>query len=670
MILSMVLSLAACNEVETIDMASGISPDLPLNIVASTALTTKGELVEEAEDMGTIGVYCAMTGTEYWSSTTIFSKLNNRCFTSNDGDWVIDGESESWGYENVSDKYTFFAYSPHTASAQGLYSYIKDGELMIDYTVPESSVNQPDLMYALPRKNIFAQVSNSVSLTFYHALSSISFGVVSSTDLKITAINIAGVVSEGSLEWDYDTNTPQWSLKDPTTDSFSVEIANYTLDSDNTAQLNTDRGYLMMIPQTLTYGAEVTLTLNSGEQRSLLIPAGSEWEAGLKYHYVIQLDDADCDFIFDSSQLSNCYIVNPTLGEDTIVQVPIEDRINDFWKNYSGYNTKKIKTKNTTEEYSVGIVWDDFDDNLAFTYEILNDSDSLMAVRLTVAAKYQEGNLVFSVMDDDDSILWSWHLWFTDYNPDAIAAVNSSSIEIGVDKSYTRSGYEGAVHRYKDNSSANDSIAVWRGIYKDKFIMDRNIGERSTYSSVTGAGAVYYQFGRKDPFPGSCATYSDGATQPRYRMSSGFDFYQSVEYSKDLFISSSSSSDNWSAEESARKSNCIWFDENISNSDYSTGKSIFDPSPLGWRVPVIMTWNNFETTESSITGSVGIYSYYGYRNPNNYAALAQVEEVACVWSANPLDSETGYSHYYTKTEVTPASEHIFTYGMPIRAIQE
>ncbi len=677
------LSLA-CSEVESLDVNTNVSPELPLDISVSTMSLTKGELVENPEDMGSIGLYCAKTGVGYWSSTTEFSKLNNRRFyITGDGDWVIDGESESWDYESFSDRYTFFAYSPYYSDTQGVTPRIEDGELVIDYVVPTSSLDQPDLMFAEPLKDVSPQITGSVPLLFYHALSSVSFEVISSLDLRIIAIDIADVVNEGSLTWDYESNAPLWSLGTSTDEEFEVDVDHYTIDYENAVQVNTDKGYLMMIPQLLTDGAEVILTLENYEQKSLVIPAGSEWTAGSQYNYIIKLDDDGSGFIFNSKQISNCYIINPTQGKSTTVQIPIEDRINDFWMNYEGDEKEVITSSSDLTTLYVEMVWEDFDGDVVFDSEVIRDSEEKVAVRLTFNSTYQEGNFVFAVQSP--TTLWSWHLWFTDYDPDAIAAANRYNIEAGVDKAYTLSGCEGAVHRYKD---ASTDMNIWSGMYSDKFIMDRNIGERNTYASDYGAGSVYYEFGRKDPFPGNGAKYGSassllyGKSQPGVRQSSGFSFSRAVELSYDYIISSSSSSDNWSVEEVARSAEYIWFDGYIPKSGYTKGKSIFDPSPLGWRVPVSDTWSAFNTTTSdqdqdqdldvcsTEEESVGKYNYYGYRNPNNSAILSQAQEVSYVWSASQVDHQTGACAFFSDTLASSPVNLIVTYGLPVRAIQE
>ncbi|MFI3267603.1 MAG: fimbrillin family protein [Rikenellaceae bacterium] len=671
----MMFLMMSCSKVESLqDSAYDLNPESPLEISVFTT-QTKGAIVESPQDMGSVGLYCAMTGSDKWSDSTEFTKLDDRRFNiSTDGDWVIEGSPEPWGYESLSDMYTIYAYSPHSGDDRGVSPRIENGELFIEYVVPNSSVDQPDLMFAQPRKDIYPQIADGVSLTFYHALSCISFSVISTIDVKITSIDIEGVIFKGTCQWDYNDDSIKWSLGDAAdTTSFSVEIDDYTLDDNSSAQVNTEQGYLMMIPQELSNGAKVTVTLETGEQRNLMIPAGSEWTIGSKYRYIINLDD-DSIISFNSTQISNCYIINPTIGEETVIQIPIQQRINDFWRNYSSYGSRKITSSSSTDEFYVKMVWEDFDDDFSFSYELLFDSEEKMAVKLYIPAEYQEGNFVFEVQDSKGYTLWSWHLWFTDYNPDAIAAQNIDKIQEDSVMTYTLSGYNGAVHRYNDIDIENvtaknvDSVRVWSNMYKDKFIMDRNIGERNNYAANYGAGSVYYQFGRKDPYPGLGAIYVDGDITPGTRSSSGFSFDASVEFVEDYFVSNSSSSDNWCGETASRNASCIWFDADIPSLGYTEGKSIFDPSPLGWRVPVICTWNNFNSTTSNIFTST--YYFYGCYNSTKSGYLDQSQVASYVWSANPINYDSGYNFYYSSSGINNNNELTFTYGLPIRAIQE
>lgn len=159
-------------------------------------------------------------------------------------------------------------------------------------------------------------------------------------------------------------------------------------------------------------------------------------------------------------------------------------------------------------------------------------------------------------LKNGDEIVWSWHLWFTDYKP-------------GVNQASTQNGQ---VHTYSGPAFQEG------GLYYGKVMMDRNLG--ATATGITGAISqpdtddealtyfgLYYQFGRKDPFAttgeipvenSKNKTYASAACEPSA-------FYACGETSWNITDGSlESPSDPWN-----------------SNSE----KSAFDPCPAGWRIP-------------------------------------------------------------------------------------
>lgn len=73
----------------------------------------------------------------------------------------------------------------------------------------------------------------------------------------------------------------------------------------------------------------------------------------------------------------------------------------------------------------------------------------------------QQGNALIGLFDTWGECVWSWHIWVTDYNPESSSQKYSSG----------------------------------------DIFMDRNLGAVGTdYTKVTACG-LYYQWGRKDPFP-------------------------------------------------------------------------------------------------------------------------------------------------------------------------
>ena len=88
------------------------------------------------------------------------------------------------------------------------------------------------------------------------------------------------------------------------------------------------------------------------------------------------------------------------------------------------------------------------------------------ACQIEIETADMPGNAVIAAVSADDSVLWSWHIWVVDYNP--------------------------AESLY--STPANASGTVWQ-------FMDRNLGATSTTRGDFANAGLIYQWGRKDPFP-------------------------------------------------------------------------------------------------------------------------------------------------------------------------
>lgn len=135
--------------------------------------------VETELDMGTVGFYCAYTGQNNWeSSTKDFDKYDNTKFSYESPEWTTTSPA-SWGHSSITDKYTFYAYSPYSdpsSPTKGINPSIDtDGNLNIDYTLPNNTSDQVDLLVADPRKDIHPQSGGKVSMKFNHALARVKF---------------------------------------------------------------------------------------------------------------------------------------------------------------------------------------------------------------------------------------------------------------------------------------------------------------------------------------------------------------------------------------------------------------------------------------------------------------------------------------------------------------
>ncbi len=415
------------------------------------------------------------------------------------------------------------------------------------------------------------------------------------------------------------------------------------------------------------------------------------------------------DFTSDSS--SNCYMLHPT-SEEQVFYIPVEERINRFWGN-NGYENVSANTLSETSTWTADLVWYDVDaiGNLGYaraTDVTFNNESVNSALKITLPANYNEGNVVIAVKSSTGVVLWSWHLWITAYNPDAIAAANTP-VGDGVAAAYSLSGYDGEVHQYGGDAWNSNSSTYFSGYNADKFIMDRNLGARSTAISTSGGGgtgALYYQYGRKDPFS-FAGTYLSGyaGTSEDYPYIDGPDPVTSGTAVNNPSTFYSTSSSNWCTSDGST-SYYFWNDVNsplsltsdevsavVSSSDVGTCqsfspyliKSIFDPSPQGWMVAYSLTWSDFTKTNTTTTSNgsrtysdVAVYCNEGeikYSSPSYSSSYLEY-----IWSANPATNTVYGSHFGWSNSISTIYRNNFsdsnnyfsyrTYGHGVRCIQE
>ncbi len=250
---------------------------------------------------------------------------------------------------------------------------------------------------------------------------------------------------------------------------------------------------------------------------------------------------------------ANCYIVEP--GSTAY-----------FDATHKGNSTTEL----TGDAAGVKLVWQS-DQSLINRLEFDKTSGCICAWTSSKA-----GNALVAVTDADGKILWSWHLWITDYDPS---------------NDYT--------------TAPNASGTTWT-------FMDRNLGAVSTERGSFDNFGLLYQWGRKDPFPGAASftvmnddyTYEKDGEPTLYdidnnvlpKISSKTAYHGTIDLSvsnPDTFYAMTylhtGEVDEYGQE--VVLNDYItgdWVD--VSNDDYWGGesmkKTIYDPSPVGYKVPV------------------------------------------------------------------------------------
>ena len=365
---------------------------------------------------------------------------------------------------------------------------------------------------------------------------------------------------------------------------------------------------------------------------------------------------------------SNCYMLHPiyqgstsyvkwTNYKDEAYVLPFVKRVNTAW---SGNSSKSI---GASDEWVVHLLWQDEPkrlvyfsetsglpawqdnasdgDDYAFEFYGKGDENVYIKVQRSTGSNYTRGNVVVALRKKDSNgsyaaangqkygdILWSWHLWVTDYQPDDAGAYSSAK------------GYHSAVKGEKDSRVFH--FDFWSDIYH--WIMDRNLGAKgwtpalisNTSTSIDNQTSIratapgyglFYQWGRKDPIPAN--TLSAG---------------QNINSLQLYDITGANISDRVKAESSANSmsmadlhSRPMAMQQNINYaalggnwaSHSADKKSLYDPCPPGWVVPSYLVYRKF-VSKLDITIQDNVNVDYAPKTPgtkfgygiNNYEGFA------------------------------------------------
>lgn len=354
------------------------------------------------------------------------------------------------------------------------------------------------------------------------------------------------------------------------------------------------------------------------------------------------------DYTLSSQPRANCYILNPPAGEgltrDFLIPV---DRILEFWggdmsNNHNGmvyeqdYTKAMVNCSVANQKWTAEILWTDFQNTegqltlskdkgtAAYppSYYSTASGDASYDSYFTATVKSGvTGNALICVRRDNDpnhEILWSWHLWITDYSPDDVRLRTPPTTPKPGQYFYPVKG--GEVHSY--------ATAAFQpgGINAGRFIMDRNVGEYSVAWDGSVKGQLYYQFGRKDPIP-SATLYGTQRTIVDYSTLENNNknvLYSIANPTKLIYNKSAIDVGTWTLGDKYNPSDynndIMWHDP------YATPengrKSVFDPCPSGWMLPRNGTWAGISTSNSiwsTVPAGTGRYYYPDKTNfPNSY----------------------------------------------------
>ncbi|WP_262279913.1 fimbrillin family protein [Hallella absiana] len=246
---------------------------------------TRGTRIESLSQLKQFGVSAIPYANDNaFASATPNSLFYNETATNASYGWKTANEH----YWPATDKVAFYAYAPIPSSSNGLTlsSGSTQGTPYIDYALPATAENQPDLIVATNKGLTLASVgtNKAVPLTFDHQLTSIRF--VAGPDMpsgKITSVGFTNIATKGRLSLGGN-----WS----TTAAGNYTISNMSLQltgSDNQEIVSSTKT-LLMIPQSFTTDNQkiaITYVFDNNTYNLTGSLKGTSWDKGQSIVYKV-----------------------------------------------------------------------------------------------------------------------------------------------------------------------------------------------------------------------------------------------------------------------------------------------------------------------------------------------------------------------------------------------
>jgi hypothetical protein len=369
----------------------------------------------------------------------------------------------------------------------------------------------------------------------------------------------------------------------------------------------------IVAPHTIATGKTIELAFSGDPTRTYTFEQEFTLDPGKVYDFVFMLKAG-------GDGMTNCYMVKP--GDPVTFPVSRAYTYNATTKTFN--NTLHVDdTQTYTGEFDAAVVW--ADELVIKGTPTVTGSGNTAEVRVeTNATPANGGNAVVAIKKKGtQEIVWSYHIWVSKYKPDDPNAEDK------------------AVYENQGNTNDNGRSYVF---------MDRNLG--ATFAGLgSGLGTgLFYQWGRKDPFPATDGTLPEGSFSRVATSNSLGTINNTIENPNVFLYNASTSPYDWHW---ASRNDELW---NTSNNE----KTIYDPCPSGWRVPrykgTAVTgspWYGFTTTSKTFSSgwevdTNAIYPAAGLRLSESVVFLGRIVNEGSVcyhWSATPGNESAMCTHF-------------------------
>ena len=315
------------------------------------------------------------------------------------------------------------------------------------------------------------------------------------------------------------------------------------------------------------------------------------------------------------------------------------------------------------------------------------------------AADIQSGNAVVAVTKGSGAsktVLWSWHLWFAPKDAlDKIPVTNHQ----GVVYNFTKETLGWKPTQWSGSSSASTvKVKVEQTVANNGTKQAAVINITQKPGSVKQGATTFYQFGRKDAFPGVDASKLAANSHFTQNAGDNMSIMNGIQNPGSFYTGGNS----WyNTPPTGYTYYNLWSADNTTTgfNDNSVVKTVYDPCPVGFKMPASNAFTGFTTTgqyafmasQFNVDGAIDRQTYqnnYGFNFWTNNSKTATINFPAsgCLhynvgdridvdsrgycWSAVPYNTGRGCYLDFDLGFVAPVDNFYYSFGFAAHPVSE
>ena len=351
-----------------------------------------------------------------------------------------------------------------------------------------------------------------------------------------------------------------------------------------------------------------------------------------------------------------------------------------------------IATQQSGKAMGAVLVWEDVQ-GLVTVDPVISGSGENAYITFSVPAEtITQGNALIAVLVDDDNngtpetVAWSWHVWVTEEDLTAVKEGSNSNFFAPVNIGWC----EGKTETYAARTCQVRATQAGSGLARTATLA------QTEGSVVTGGNSPYYQWGRKDPLQASDGRSNTQTFKTYYPSESAYapavadgpvSIGAAIRSPYTIYTRSSHYYDWCSTTYHNHWSSTINGTGTGQNANAKT-KTVYDPSPVGFRVPALDAWSGFNRsnfTWGTVNGDNGrtytqsglFFPASGFRSYGR-GGMDNVGSNGYFWSSSPRSSgdnqlllaSTSSFLLFQSNSVNPSSNGYRVDGCPVRCVKE